>query len=391
MFEDISFFLKPTDTSLANLAESSWGEQLLIHTENSGLGFDEQEFDMAMVVVEESRNAPGLESGFLSAGQKIREYLYRMFPPDKNIRLLDLGDIHEGHEPKDTYFALRKVIDLMVRKNKFLFIIGSHKDLIYSQFAGYQDLEQTVNMVCLSHVVDISLEEAPLQRDNFLTSVILHQPNYLFNLSIYGMQEYYVNPKKLNLIDKLFFEAYRLGEFRDNPRNAEPIIRSADLLTIDLGAMKYSDFPAQYVPMPNGFTSEEICLLARYGGISDKLSTLGIYEYNGLKDTMGLGASLISQIIWCAMDGYRFRKNDFPSRSSDDYMQYHVLLEDGKYEINFYKSKKSGRWWMEVPYPPQKGIKFERHTLIPCSEEDYQLASKNEVPLRWLLTYNKLF
>jgi hypothetical protein len=46
---------------------------------------------------------------------------------------------------------------------------------------------------------------------------------------------------------------------------------------------------------------------------------------------------------------------------------------------------------MEVPYPPQKGIKFERHTLVPCSEEDYKDALKNIIPDRWLLAYNKLF
>ncbi len=391
MFEDVLIFLEPVSRELAEMGKKYWNNHLLVYTEKNDLPYGDDDFEAAMIFVNESRNAVYPKTNFLKGMELIRSKFYSLYPPGKKLRFLDLGNINEGYEPKDTYFALAKVMELLIRKNKFLFIIGAHKDLIYSQFSGYQNLEQTVNMVCLGHQVDISLEEEELKNNNYLSSIILHQPNFLFNLSVYGMQEYYVDPQKLKLMDKLYFETYRLGEFRDQPRNAEPIIRSADIMSVDLGALKNSDFPAQYEPLPNGFTSEEICLLARYGGLSDKLSSFGIYEYNAEKDNDGLGAHLIAQIIWCVLDGIQYRKSDFPSRSSDDYIRYHVLLENGKYEINFYKSRKSGRWWMEVPYPPQKGIQFERHTLIPCSEDDYNQAVKNEVPDRWLLVYNKLF
>ena len=52
--------------------------------------------------------------------------------------------------------------------------------------------------------------------------------------------------------------------------------------------------------------------------------------------------------------------------------------------------KKSDRWWMEIPYPPTKGLKFERHTLLPCSYKDYEMAVNNEIPDRWWQTYQKL-
>lgn len=390
MLEDILLYLHPVSEELAEKGIRNWNNQVFSYTQKNVIPCREDDFQIAMVVVHEPRNTLMKNSGFTDAGEKIRHFLYGLYPPGKHIKLLDLGDILPGHDYADTYFALRKLIDTMIRKNKFLIIIGSHKDLVYPHFAGYQELEQTVNMVCLGHTVDISLEEEPINNTNYLSSIILHQPNFLFNLSIYGMQEYFVDPRKMQLLDKLYFDTHRLGEFRDNPKKAEPVLRMADMITLDLGSLKYSDFPAQYEPMANGFTSEEICLLARYCGLSDKLSSFGIYEYNSQKDAKGLGALLISQILWCLMDGIQNRKNDFPSRSSNDYIRYHVMLENGQYEINFYKSKKSGRWWMEVPYPPQKGLKYERHTLVPCSEEDYIQATKNDVPDRWLLTYNKL-
>jgi hypothetical protein len=45
---------------------------------------------------------------------------------------------------------------------------------------------------------------------------------------------------------------------------------------------------------------------------------------------------------------------------------------------------------MEIPYPPTKGLKFERHTLLPCSYKDYEMAVNNEIPDRWWQTYQKL-
>jgi hypothetical protein len=67
-----------------------------------------------------------------------------------------------------------------------------------------------------------------------------------------------------------------------------------------------------------------------------------------------------------------------------------VELENGNHSIVFYKSHKSDRWWMEVPYPPQKGSKYERHHLVPCDKEDYDRAMQNEMPDLWWKTYQKL-
>jgi ABC-type molybdate transport system substrate-binding protein len=162
------------------------------------------------------------------------------------------------------------------------------------------------------------------------------------------------------------------------------------MLSFDITAIKHSDAPANPNASPNGFYSEEACQMMRYAGMNDKLSSVGIYEINPEYDTHGKTANLAAQMIWCFMDGFYNRKNDFPSRTSPDYVKFHVVLQEEKYEINFFKSKKSDRWWMEIPYPPTKGLKFERHTLLPCSYKDYEMAVNNESPDRWWQTYQKL-
>jgi hypothetical protein len=45
---------------------------------------------------------------------------------------------------------------------------------------------------------------------------------------------------------------------------------------------------------------------------------------------------------------------------------------------------------MEVPHPSTMDSKYERHHLIPCNHDDYELALKNELPDLWWRTFQKL-
>ena len=73
-----------------------------------------------------------------------------------------------------------------------------------------------------------------------------------------------------------------------------------------------------------------------------------------------------------------------------DLIKYSVYHEDSNHNLIFHKSKKTERWWLEVPYPPTKDFKFERHHLIPCNHEDYKIAQNGVIPDLWWKTYRKL-
>jgi hypothetical protein len=45
---------------------------------------------------------------------------------------------------------------------------------------------------------------------------------------------------------------------------------------------------------------------------------------------------------------------------------------------------------MDVPYPAGTEKKYERHHLVPCTYEEFQMASAEEMPDRWWKTYQKL-
>ena len=55
----------------------------------------------------------------------------------------------------------------------------------------------------------------------------------------------------------------------------------------------------------------------------------------------------------------------------------------------FYKSLKTGRWWIEIPFLPNVNNKLKKHTLLPCMHSDYVQATQGEIPERWYKAYRK--
>lgn len=389
---DIAQFFSPIEiekiTGRQQLKEFQLGTLISIYSETNNFP-DLENINLAIIGVLEDRNAPE-NKGAANAPNEVRSFLYQLYSGGFDLKMADLGNINAGHSAEDTYFALRSTIDFLIRQNIVPIILGGTQDLTYAQFLGYKDLEQTINVVAVDSVFDLGNPDEEITNTSYLGKIILYQPNYLFNYSNIGYQTYLVNQTSLEMMNKLFFDVYRLGHVRDKIEEAEPIIRQADMLSFDMTAIKHADAPANPNASPNGFYAEEACQMMRYAGMNDKLSSLGIYEINPNFDVNGKTSHLAAQMIWCFMEGYYSRKNDFPGRTNPDYVRFHVVLQDEKYEINFYKSKKSDRWWMEIPYPPHQNAKFERHTLIPCSYKDYELAINNEIPDRWWQTYQKL-
>ena len=81
----------------------------------------------------------------------------------------------------------------------------------------------------------------------------------------------------------------------------------------------------------------------------------------------------------------RVTKTFLPPKES--YQKFIVMLENDD-PINFYKSDKSGRWWMEINIITNN--KYRRHALIPCTYQDYLEATEQKVPERWYNAQRKL-
>ncbi len=390
---DISTFFTPIDlTEFPAVVEGQGqlrlGNIIEIYSEDGSFP-DFTAADLAIIGVEEDRNAVDNE-GCALAPDSVRKYLYKLFPGPYPNKIIDLGNIRKGFAPSDTYFALSSVVAELVNNNVVPVIIGGGQDLTFANYKAYESLGQIINIVAIDPTFDLGKTETELDSQSFLSSIILHQPNYLFNYANIGYQSYFIDQDALRLMKNLFFDTYRIGIVRESLEEVEPIVRNADMLSFDISAVRHSDAPGNGNAGPNGFYGEEACQIVRYAGISDKLTSIGFYEVNPKLDRQGQTAHLVSQMIWYFIDGFYNRAHDFPFKNEEDYLKYRVAITDHKEEIVFFKSKKTDRWWMEIPLPAEQKIKYERHYLVPCSYKDYQEACANDIPDRWWMVYQKL-
>ena len=370
-------FLEPVNEGvlkfISSLSSQELGSKIVLHTQDQFP--DISKITIAIVgVLEDRRNIDIVNQVNLTA---VRKKLYSMFPGNWDASIADLGDILAGDSVEDTYFALKKVTSALIKNKVIPIVLGGSQDLTYALYRAYDDLEQMVNMVSVDNRFDFGKENEGVSANSYLTKIIIDEPNNLFNYCNIGYQTYYNSQEEIDLIEKLFFDAYRLGEISNNIALAEPVFRDADLVSIDLNSVKSSDSGNNVDFEPNGFNGKEICSLARYAGISDKVSCFGIFNHNNTV----YESAMISQIIWYFIEGFHYRSKEYPFGSRTNYLKYIVPLEDE--ELIFYKSDKTDRWWIEIPFESNGHNKLKRNTLLPCSYDEYLCACNQELPERW--------
>ncbi|MBP2284276.1 arginase family enzyme [Flavobacterium sp. CG_23.5] len=370
-------FLRPIDNEILHYINGSTSQQLgskiVLHTNEQFP--DLNKIKIAIIGVFENRGDKNAISDIDLI--PVRKELYGLFPGNWDTSIADLGDILAGNSIEDTYFAVKKVVASLIKKKIIPIVIGGSQDLTYALYRAYDDLEQMVNMVSIDNKFDFGKESEEVSASSYLTKIIIDEPNNLFNYCNIGYQTYYNSQEEIDLIEKLFFDGYRLGEISNNISLSEPVFRDADLVSIDLSAVKSSDSGNFISFTPNGFNGKEICSLARYAGISDKVSLFGIFNHNNSAQE----SAIIAQIIWYFIEGFHYRSYEYPFGSRDNYIKYIVPLEEE--ELVFYKSDKTDRWWIEIPFISNGSNKLKRNTLLPCSYDEYLLACNQELPERW--------
>jgi formiminoglutamase len=381
-------FLSPvSDSVLAHnelLSEQALGKKIKIHSTQNGIP-DLDGVKLAIIGVKENRNDVNYMGEELNF-DTIRTSLYSLFPGNWHSTIADLGDIPAGSTIEDTYYALRTLISVLIENKVIPIILGGSQDLTYANYRAYDTMSPMVNIVNVDSNFDLGDASIEMKNNSFLGKIILEQPYNLFNYSVVGYQTYFNSQEEIDLMDKLYFESYRLGEVTHSIQLVEPVMRDAHIVTMDLKSVRAAEVGAKQKFSPNGFNGKEVCAIARYAGISNKVSSFGIYEF---KTTYELDATpmLISQMIWYFIEGFNCRIKDDDFSNTDNHQKYNVLIEDD--ELIFYKSLKTGRWWIEIPFLPNVNNKLKKHTLLPCTHEDYLEASRGKTPERWYKAYKK--
>jgi formiminoglutamase len=329
---------------------------------------DLDDVQIVLVGCGEQRGAALLHQS--GAANAVRNEFYGLYYWHQDLKLADIGNVKIGKSLNDTYAALKMVVHELVMQGKMVVILGGSHDLMLPQYYAFANDKRVIDAVGIDAIIDINID-SPFRSDNFLMELLTAEPNYMRHYNHIGFQSYFVHPRMLETMDKLRFDCFRVGNVKEHIEEMEPVIRNCHVLSFDISALAHAFAPANSLT-PNGLNGEEACTLMQYAGMSPNIQTIGVYGYRPEKDVESLTAKQISQMLWYLLDGRSRGKKEAMMDEKESFNEYHTAFAE--VETVFLQSKKTGRWWMQLP----------DKQFIACSYKDYLLASSNEIPERWL-------
>ena len=284
---------KPDFEHLSGPAKFS--HNIATHTDNSPIG-DISKYKVAIIGVPEGRNSSG--TGTEKSPDTIREKLYNLSRIPGKPKIIDLGNMKQGVTFADTLVGLTDVLTMLSEENVFPVIIGGSSALIPAIDRHFSQKKQPYTMVSVDSRIDFNTEKKEIDSNGYLYNIIYNHKSSVSHFINIGYQTYLNDYQVINRFLKKQYELIRIGDVRQSINLTEPLFRDSDVTVFDISAVRQSDAPGTNNPSPNGFYGEEICLLARYAGISDQLKVFGLFDVNPDFDIRFQTSGLAAQILW---------------------------------------------------------------------------------------------
>lgn len=335
-------------------------------------------FAVALLGVPDDRSS--VNAGAAGAPDAIRKNLYSFSRIPGRLKIIDLGNLKPGAEFEDTIAGLRDVLVQLMSYNIVPVVIGGTSAIMPSIDRCFSALRQSWSLVSVDSRLDFTAEKKPADSLNWMNEIIYRSGSRLSHLSAIGHQTYLTDQQVVNRFNRRHYDMMRIGEVRAAVHETEPLFRDAAAAIFDIGAVRQSDAPGTVLPSANGFYGEEICLLARYAGLSDNLKIMTLTEVNPVLDNRSQTSHLAAQLIWFFLEGFAQKQYEIEYLSDQmntRFTRYHVTLSDLEDEAIFIKSIITERWWIEI-----RDTDGQPHYLA-CSYDDYLMANRDQVPERW--------
>ncbi len=357
---------------------------ITIHTENNRIS-PGGGFKVALFGVPDGRNSPNHGSG--KAPDAIRGQLYNLAKIPGKIRIADLGNMKQGMTFNDTLAGLTDILTFLFRENIFPVITGGSSALVPAIDRSMSLLKMKYTMIAVDPRIDFSGKTGVCDSSGYLNEITRGHNRAMEHFINIGYQTYLNDQQVLNRFTRNNSELVRIGDVRQAIYLTEPLFRDSEVALFDISSVRQSDAPGTAIPSPNGFYGEEICLLARYAGISDRLKVFGLFDVNPEFDVRCQTTGLAAQILWFFLEGFSQKQYETPVLSDNNsgrFIKYHVRVKGLEEDLIFVKSSFTERWWIEL-----SDISSGK-TYIACSHEDYLKANKNELPDRWVKAVERI-
>jgi formiminoglutamase len=302
-------------------------------------------------------------------------YSYKAFQPDFDF--LDLGSLRKSNDT----FTL-PLFEEIFNAGVFPILVTNDSSLNKSFIQALNNVYSTFHLTAIDdrfRFTPYTLSEEIPYWDSFLSK----ENELSEGAHIVGIQSHLIPSSGFNYCEENGISLHRLGQSRLNIQELEPSIRHADICILEMSSLKFTDFPSQIPQSPSGFFLEEICQLSRYAGLSDSLKGFSISGFD-LNNEYTIDPHALAQIIWYFLDGFNNKKGDFPI-NFDGMIEYLVEVKESDNMLTFWKSNRSGRWWVQIEKSIKEVIAGSINIrLIPVSYQDYLDACEGELSPRVL-------
>lgn len=385
---DLNDYFSPVSIDSPGLehlnAQAGFPHNISIHTENNPVK-NINKYKIAMLGVPESRNSPN--TGSMKGPDMIRAELYRLARIPGKLKIADLGNMKQGITFNDSIAGLSDVLSLLLEENIFPVIIGGSSAIIPAIDVALSRRKIKYCLAAVDPRIDYNNEKKEAGSFNYLNTILNNSKSTFDHYINIGYQTYLNDQQIINRFLKLKSDLVRIGDVRQAIYLTEPLFRDSDVAVFDISAVRQSDAPGTISPSPNGFYGEEICLLSRYAGISDKIKIFGLFDVNPELDVRFQTSGLAAQIIWFFLEGFSQKQYETPalnSANSGRFIKYHVRVTGLDDDLIFIKSNLTDRWWIDISSEKEKDL------FVACSHDDYLQANRNEVPDRWIRAIDRL-
>ena len=348
------------------LDNNQLGSKLKINGRDNLNSFES--LDVVIFSINEYRFNSSIQKSF-NANKDFRKKLYSLHYGNWDLNIYDFGDLENGNKISDTQFALEKILEFFSKNQILVLTIGGSQNLLYNIYSSQKQSLQKINLVSVDNKIDFSEND-----ESFLSKIIMDDNNKLENFSNIGFQKHLSSVPENKLIDKMYFESINLGKIKANINEAEPVLRDSNIVSFNINSIKSGDLNNAH-QYPNGLNSYELCSLSRFSGLSSRINIVSFFENWDLS----IMNSLLAESLWYVLDGYSTRVDENPLDDSDDFIYYHIELDN--YKFKFYRSKLSDRWWVEFLNEELITLKKD---IISCTLNDYNNCRNSVIPERIL-------
>ncbi len=273
----------------------------------------------------------------------VRRHLYQFTHRISDTRLYDLGDLRRL-EPD---FVIGPLFEL-ISSGICPILIGAHLSTLKVVRQAYAHLRTPLRPVVVHEGIPEFFKTSPEQS------------------RIIGVQQHLIPRSVPSQIQTM-----HLSHVRNAMSDAETMIRDSNGIVFDLTAMSVIDLPAQKSHSSSGFCTEEACMLMRFAGLHPDIKLVMTTGHDSMSLELDRSANTTAQLIWYFLEAFNQCMTEDPIKGTN-FTSYSVHLDFYDTGYKFYKSERTGRWWVQM-------LTGNQEPIFPCTYGDYQNATNGQV------------